>query len=365
MKKILCVIGTRPNYIKVTQFEKAFAVYGNAFEFRMLHTGQHYDAKMKDVFFEQLGLKRMDYSLNCGDGNPNQQIANIISRMDEVLRSWKPDWVFVVGDVNSTMAAAIATNKAGIKLAHIESGLRSFDETMPEEFNRIVTDNLSSLFFVTEPSGKENLLREGKEADQIFEVGNTMIDTLVAFESELDKNTILEKLNLLPQQYILITMHRPVNVDSKQQLEKLASLFNVVGKKYKLVFPIHPRTRNHIHEFGLDAMFSNNKNLLLLEPLDYFAFQKLVKHCKLVLTDSGGIQEETTYRQIPCLTLRPNTERPITVEQGSNELIEYDEALIIKKIEAIENGTFKKGNVPPLWDGHASERIARVMFELK
>lgn len=361
MKKILCVIGTRPNYIKVTQLEKAFASYAGAFDFRMLHTGQHYDAKMKDVFFEQLGLQKIDYALHCGEGNPNHLIGNIILKMDEVLQTWKPDLVLVVGDVNSTLAAAIATNKAGIKLAHIESGLRSFDSTMPEEFNRIVTDDLSNLFFVTEPSGKENLLREGKNPFQIFEVGNTMIDTLVAFDSELDKSVILDQLHLEKEKYILITMHRPSNVDSKEQLIKMASLFSAVGKKYKLVFPIHPRTRKQIAAFGIDELFTGNTQLTLLDPLDYFSFQKLVKHCKLVITDSGGIQEETTFRKIPCLTLRENTERPVTISQGTNELIAYDEHLILKKIEDIENGNYKKGTVPTLWDGKASERIVAVI----
>ena len=364
MKKILCVIGTRPNYIKVTQFEKAFSKYEGQFDFRMLHTGQHYDAKMKDVFFEQLGLKKIDYALNCGEGNPNQLIGNIILKMDEVLHEWKPDLVLVVGDVNSTMAAAIACNKAGVRLAHIESGLRSFDNTMPEEFNRIVTDDLSNFFFVTEPSGKENLLREGKSESQIFEVGNTMIDTLVAFENQIDQSKIIEELNLNNEPFILITMHRPANVDSKDQLIKMAALFSEVGKKYKLVFPIHPRTRNHISQFGIENEFSGNKNLMLLDPLDYFAFQKLVKHCKLVITDSGGIQEETTFRKVPCLTLRPNTERPITVEIGSNELIDYDTEIILNKISAIENGTFKKGKIPTLWDGNASERIVKVISEI-
>lgn len=358
-KKILTVIGTRPNYIKVTQFEKEFSKYPDQFEYRLLHTGQHYDRNMRDIFFEQLKLNKIDYALGITHGTPGAQIGEIISKMDAVVHEWKPDLIIVVGDVNSTLAASIVANKSNTKLAHVESGLRSRDLQMPEEWNRLVTDQLADFLFVTEQSGKENLLAEGKKEEQIFFVGNTMIDTLVAFESDIDASPVLNKMNLSPESYVLMTIHRPSNVDQPESLKKLADLIQFVSYNYQIVFPIHPRSMNNIKKFGLEKSFTENKNLLLTEPLDYLAFQKLIKHCKLVITDSGGIQEETTFRRIPCLTLRENTERPITIELGTNELIPFDLAVIEQKISSIEKGTFKKGTVPPLWDGKATERILK------
>lgn len=358
-KKILTVIGTRPNYIKVTQFEKEFSKYPDQFEYRLLHTGQHYDRNMRDIFFEQLKLNKIDYALGITHGTPGAQIGEIISKMDAVVHEWKPDLIIVVGDVNSTLAASIVANKSNTKLAHVESGLRSRDLQMPEEWNRLVTDQLADFLFVTEQSGKENLLAEGKKEEQIFFVGNTMIDTLVAFESDIDASPVLNKMNLSPESYVLMTIHRPSNVDQPESLKKLADLIQFVSSNYQIVFPIHPRSMNNIKKFGLEKSFTENKNLLLTEPLDYLAFQKLIKHCKLVITDSGGIQEETTFRRIPCLTLRENTERPITIELGTNELIPFDLAVIEQKISSIEKGTFKKGTVPPLWDGKATERILK------
>ncbi|MBX7139509.1 MAG: UDP-N-acetylglucosamine 2-epimerase (non-hydrolyzing) [Chitinophagales bacterium] len=358
-KKILTVIGTRPNYIKVTQFEKEFSKYPDQFEYRLLHTGQHYDRNMRDIFFEQLKLHKIDYALGITHGTPGAQIGEIISKMDAVVHEWKPDLIIVVGDVNSTLAASIVANKSNTKLAHVESGLRSRDLQMPEEWNRLVTDQLADFLFVTEQSGKENLLAEGKKEEQIFFVGNTMIDTLVAFESDIDASPVLNKMNLSPESYVLMTIHRPSNVDQPESLKKLADLIQFVSSNYQIVFPIHPRSMNNIKKFGLEKSFTENKNLLLTEPLDYLAFQKLIKHCKLVITDSGGIQEETTFRRIPCLTLRENTERPITIELGTNELIPFDLAVIEQKISSIEKGTFKKGTVPPLWDGKATERILK------
>ena len=358
-KKILTVIGTRPNYIKVTQFEKEFAKFPDQFEYRLLHTGQHYDRNMRDIFFEQLKLNKIDYALGITHGTPGAQIGEIIMKMDAVVQEWKPDLIIVVGDVNSTLAASIVANKSNTKLAHVESGLRSRDLQMPEEWNRLVTDQLADFLFVTEQSGKENLLAEGKKEEQIFFVGNTMIDTLVAFESDIDASPVLNKMNLSPESYVLMTIHRPSNVDQPESLKKLADLIQFVSSNYQIVFPIHPRSMNNIKKFGLEKSFTENKNLLLTEPLDYLAFQKLIKHCKLVITDSGGIQEETTFRRIPCLTLRENTERPITIELGTNELIPFDLAVIEQKISSIEKGTFKKGTVPPLWDGKATERIVK------
>ncbi|HYV91979.1 MAG TPA: UDP-N-acetylglucosamine 2-epimerase (non-hydrolyzing) [Chitinophagales bacterium] len=364
LKKILTVIGTRPNYIKVTQFEKEFAKHPDLFEHRLLHTGQHFDKVMKDIFFEQLQLKKIDYALDVTHGTPGTQIGEIILKMDEVLRKWQPDLVIVVGDVNSTLAASLAANKANIKLAHVESGLRSFDLQMPEEYNRTITDFLADILFVTEKNGEKNLLREGKKPDQIFFVGNTMIDTLLAFDSQFDSWPIMKSLDVNEGEYVLMTMHRPSNVDDEQQLKKVWEVIQLIAEKFKVVFPIHPRTRKNISKFNLEQKFSSIKNLMLTGPHDYFSFQKLIKHASFVLTDSGGIQEETTFRKVPCLTLRENTERPSTVELGTNELIPFDLSVIGEKISSIENGTFKKGAIPPMWDGHATERIVEVLKEV-
>ena len=347
-KKILTVIGTRPNYIKVTQFDNAFSKYPNYFEHRMLHTGQHFDKVMKDIFFEQLHLKKADYALEVTHGTPGAQIGEIILKMDAVLKKWKPDLVMVVGDVNSSLAAAITANKANIKLAHIESGLRSFDLQMPEEYNRMVTDLLADILFVTEKKGKENLLLEGKKPKQIFFVGNTMIDTLMAFDSKFDEAPIMEWLRITDHPYVLMTMHRPSNVDTQESLVKVLDLVDFISKKYKVVFPIHPRTLNNVKKFKMIKRIEGNPRLVPTGPLDYFSFQKLIKHAAFILTDSGGIQEESTFRKIPCLTLRENTERPSTVELGTNELIAFDLPIIAEKIAAIENNTYKKGTIPPL-----------------
>ncbi|MFI5134682.1 MAG: non-hydrolyzing UDP-N-acetylglucosamine 2-epimerase [Chitinophagales bacterium] len=363
-KKILTVIGTRPNYIKVTQFEKEFSKFPDEFEYRLLHTGQHYDRNMRDIFFDQLKLNKVDYALGITHGTPGAQIGEIIMKMDAVLQEWKPDLLIVVGDVNSTLAAAVAANKANVKLAHVESGLRSHDFEMPEEWNRLVTDQLANFLFVTEKSGKENLMNEGKKEEQIFFVGNTMIDTLVAFENDIESSDVLNKLKLDADSYVLMTIHRPSNVDQSDSLKKLLDLIQFVSSKYKVVFPIHPRSMRNIEKFGLKKTFSENKNLLLIEPLDYLSFQKLITHCKFVITDSGGIQEETTFRKIPCLTLRENTERPITIELGTNELIPFDLSVIGRKISSIENVTFKKGTIPPLWDGKATQRIVETLREV-
>jgi UDP-N-acetylglucosamine 2-epimerase (non-hydrolysing) len=359
MKRILTVIGTRPNFIKVTQFRKAAAAH-SGLSLEIVHTGQHFDGKMADVFFEQFGLVP-DHFLNVPPGSPNSQIAGIMVRLEELVQKKRPDLMIVVGDVNSTLAASITANKMGIRLAHVESGLRSFDRTMPEEFNRLVTDALSDLLFVTEQSGTDNLLREGKPLDRIHFVGNTMIDTMVAFESEIDASPVLDELQLSEKKFVLMTMHRPATVDTREGLQQLAVLLDEVTGKYDVVFPVHPRTVAMLRQHGLEEEFNANPKLRMTEPLGYFAFQKLVKSCKFILTDSGGIQEESTYLCVPCLTLRPNTERPVTVTHGSNELLPFDLSLIRRKMDAISNGTFKKGAIPPLWDGNATARIFDVI----
>ncbi|MCF8422794.1 MAG: UDP-N-acetylglucosamine 2-epimerase (non-hydrolyzing) [Bacteroidia bacterium] len=360
MKKILIIIGTRPNFIKVTQFKKAADLYTNI-EIKIVHTGQHYDEKMADVFFKQFNL-RPDFHLNIPQVSPNSQMAEIMLRLEKLIKNeYYPDLVIVVGDVNSTLAAALTANKLHIKLAHLESGLRSFDRTMPEEINRIITDEISDYFFVTEQSGVTNLLDEGKLQEQIFFVGNTMIDTLVAFQAEIKQSDILAKLNLLPKQFVLMTMHRPATVDMEAGLLILVDLLNEVTKKYKVVFPIHPRTIKKLDDFKIKHLITENPNIILTDPLDYFAFQNLIQNSKFILTDSGGIQEESTYVQVPSLTLRPNTERPVTVDEGTNTLVPFDIDLILSHIKQIENLTYKKGIIPKLWDGKATKRILEII----
>jgi UDP-N-acetylglucosamine 2-epimerase (non-hydrolysing) len=278
-----------------------------------------------------------------------------------VNNDYKPDLIVVVGDVNSTLAAAIMANKMGIKIAHLESGLRSQDKTMPEEHNRILTDELTDLFFVTEPSGLKHLLSEGKKKENIHFVGNTMIDTLVAFGKEIEKSNILEQLQLKERQFVLMTMHRPATVDTEGGLGKLVNLIDEVTLKYNIVFPMHPRTLKKLEEFELKDRIVNNRNLKLTEPLDYFAFQKLIKYSKFVLTDSGGIQEESTFLKVPCLTLRPNTERPVTVIEGTNTLVPFDLTIIFELIKEIENGCYKSGSIPLNWDGQSTKRVLEIL----
>jgi UDP-N-acetylglucosamine 2-epimerase (non-hydrolysing) len=359
MKKILIVVGTRPNFIKVTQFRSASQEYPGM-DIRIVHTGQHYDSKMADVFFEQFGLVP-DYFLNIPAGSPVSQMARIMLGLEETVHKFTPDLMLVVGDVNSTFAAALTANKMGIPLAHVESGLRSHDRTMPEEFNRLLTDLVSDYFFVTEQSGYDALIGEGVERERIFFVGNTMIDTLVAYRDEIEASDVLGKYSLKQDGYALMTMHRPATVDSKEGLEKLVQLIQLVTKTRKLVFPVHPRTLKHIEQFGLGRDFTENTNLVVTGPLDYFAFQKLVNHCKFILTDSGGIQEESTYLQKPCLTFRPNTERPVTITLGTNLLVPFELVHIQELITSIDQGTFKKGEIPPCWDGKATQRLLKVI----
>ena len=362
MKKILVVVGTRPNFIKVTQFPSVIKNHPEL-DCKIVHTGQHFDKNMSSVFFEQFGLQP-DIFLNIEAGSPISQMADIMKALEKSVNDYKPDMMLVPGDVNSTLAGALTANKMKIPLAHLESGLRRYDRTMPEEFNRILTDDLSDYFFVTEQSGYDNLVKEGKNKDSIYFVGNTMIDTLVAYSKEIESCSILKKFELAPKQYLLMTMHRPATVDSAEGLKKLNSLIKNITKKYNLVFPAHPRTIHNLEKFGLLNELKQNKKLILCEPLDYFSFQKLVKDSLMIITDSGGIQEESTFLGVPCLTLRPNTERPITVTLGTNELIPFDEKLIESKIESVEKGTYKKGKIPPMWDGKATERIVKVVAGL-
>lgn len=363
MKKILTVVGTRPNFIKVTQFNKWLNRPEMGFEHKIVHTGQHYDDKMSKIFFEQFRLTP-DFWLNVESGSPNTQMAKIMLGLETVFAEYKPDIVLVVGDVNSTFAAALTANKMGIKIAHIESGLRSFDRTMPEEINRLLTDEICDYFFVTEQSGYEHLLREGKKKEHIFFVGNTMIDTLVAFDREVQQANVLEELGITHKNYVLMTMHRPATVDFAEGLENLLATIEMITETYPLVFPIHPRTLQNLKKFDLAERFQAIKQLIIMPPLDYFAFQKLVHNCKYVITDSGGIQEETTFRGVPCITLRPNTERPSTITEGTNTLSPFELSNIKALIDSMIDGSYKKGSVPKYWDGKATERIASALREV-
>lgn len=356
-KKILVVIGTRPNFIKITQFKKIASGYKNI-DLKIVHTGQHSDEKMAEVFFKQFQLIP-DFFLNIpSNTSPNNQIANIIIKLEQLINSdFKPDLIVVVGDVNSTLAATITANKLNIKIAHVESGLRSFDKNMPEEHNRVLTDSLTNYFFITEQSGWDNLINEKTDQQNMFFVGNTMIDTMLAFNKNIEESPILETLSVSKKQFVLMTMHRPSCVDSKEGLSKLLELIQYISLTNKIVFPVHPRTLKNIEKFGLNREFEAISQLIFTEPLDYFSFQRLTKCSKFILTDSGGIQEESTYLQIPCLTLRENTERPITCSIGTNTLVPFDLKVIKSYIHQIENGIYKKGEIPKLWDGKATERI--------
>lgn len=361
--RILIVVGTRPNFIKVTRFKKVNEAMGHPFDIRIVHTGQHYDDKMAAVFFQQFELEP-DFFLNIPAASANTQMAEIMLRLEKVIQEFQPAMVMAVGDVNSTFAAAFTAHKTGCQVAHIESGLRSFDRSMPEEINRLLTDEITDHFFVTEQSGIDNLLKEGKREDRLHFVGNTMIDTLVAFEDKIRACTVLDEYKLKAQGYVLMTMHRPATVDHEEGLLKLIEIISYITRDYDLVFPIHPRTLARIEHFGLTGKVRDNRRLILTDPLDYFAFQRLTADCKFVITDSGGIQEETTFRRVPCLTLRPNTERPSTVWIGTNELVPFDITIVQNKISEIINGTYKKGAIPPCWDGHATERILEACKQL-
>jgi UDP-N-acetylglucosamine 2-epimerase (non-hydrolysing) len=359
-------VGTRPNYIKVTQFKKVAELkFQGLFDVKLVHTGQHFDKSMADVFFQQLDIWP-DYFLNIPQASPNIQMGEIMIRLEKLINTqFQPDIILVPGDVNSTLAAALTAYKLGITLGHLESGLRSFDRGMPEEINRILVDEISDVFFVTEQSGIDNLLKEGKPKEKIHFVGNTMIDTLVAFDTEISEKNLLDTHNLVNGDFILVTIHRPATVDNKQGLEGLLQLLAAMPNEIQIVFPMHPRTLNNIKRFDLEAQFEQLQQVLVLEPIDYFSFQNLIHNCKMVLTDSGGIQEETTFKQKPCITLRPNTERPSTIDIGSNTLLHFDQDKILNTVHSIIDGSYKKGEIPELWDGRATERILSILANLK
>ena len=317
---------------------------------------------MSAVFFEQLELPEPDYYLGINGGSHTQQFARIMLAFEPILAGEKPDLVLVLGDVNSTIACALVAVKMGIPVAHVEAGLRSGDRRMPEEINRILTDSISDYLFVTEPSGLENLQKEGIAPEKVFFTGNCMVDTLLYYQQKSAEINVLEQFGLSPKNYVLLTMHRPSNVDTQQGLETILQLVELASKHLPVVFPVHPRTRRNFERFGLVNRFESLENLRLMEEQGYLEFQHLTANAAVVITDSGGVQEETTFLQVPCLTFRETTERPVTVEIGSNELVpELDPLLACAKVQQILQGAWKQSKVPDLWDGKAADRIAAVI----
>ncbi|MEN7549604.1 UDP-N-acetylglucosamine 2-epimerase (non-hydrolyzing) [Rapidithrix thailandica] len=362
MKKIITCVGTRPNFIKVTQLHKYFAKYP-FIQHKILHTGQHFDQNMSDIFFEQLEIPAPEIYLEATGTSQMSLLADIMVKFEKVLLEEQPDLVMVPGDVNSSLACAIVANRLGIPLAHIESGLRSFDRSMPEEINRILIDDLSDLFFITENSGIEHLVKEGKLKEKMHFVGNTMIDTLVNFQQKFDQSTILNQLPSRDNKPIAtVTFHRPGNVDILENLERIVTILEGVSKQFTIVFPVHPRTRKKLETFNLFTKVERNPNILLFPSLGYLDFMKLIKESTLVITDSGGIQEETTYLKVPCVTVRPNTERPVTISEGSNTLMDLNPEEIIELANTVIDGKYKESKVPELWDGRASERLVEVLI---
>lgn len=362
MLKIANIVGARPNFMKIAPIHRRMQA-SEEFAPLLIHTGQHYDKKMSQTFFVDLGMPEPDMYLGVGSGSHAVQTASVMIAMEKILLEEKPDWIIVVGDVNSTLAASLAASKLHIPIAHVEAGLRSFDRAMPEEINRILTDSISDLLFVTEQSGLDNLKKEGVADEKVHFVGNVMIDSLVEHLQKAKESQILQELEIMPKRYILMTLHRPSNVDDKNNLENILTTLEVIQKELPIIFPIHPRTKKRIDEFGLADQVERMKNLRLVEPLGYLPFLRLMSESKLLLTDSGGIQEETTYLRVPCLTLRENTERPITAEIGTNRLVGMDRGAILKGFEEAMNGFFKDSKIPPLWDGHASERILETLIK--
>lgn len=358
-KKILSIVGARPNFMKVAPLHKAFMQMTDTIIHKICHTGQHFDEKMSTIFFTELGLPKPDYFLGISGGSHAQQTGQIILEFEKVLLQEKPDLLIVVGDVNSTLACTIVASKLQIPIAHVEAGLRSFDNTMPEEINRKVTDVLADYLFVSEQSGVDHLLNEGINTDKIFHVGNVMIDSLYNYIELAQKSSILEKLAIQEHDYILVTFHRPSNVDDKNSILKLLDFLNNLGKQKTVVFPIHPRTLSNFQKF--DLIKDLHPSIKLTDPIGYIDFIHLQQSACLVITDSGGIQEETTALNVQCLTVRNNTERPITVEIGTNQLIGTDFNNVIEASKKILLGQIKIGTIPELWDGNTASRIASIL----
>jgi len=361
--KVICVCGARPNFMKIGPIMKQFSKNSN-FSPLLVHTGQHYDENMSRLFFDELGIPKPEINLEVGSGSHAVQTAEIMRKFEPVVLDFKPDYVLVVGDVNSTIACGLVAVKLGIKLIHVEAGLRSFDKGMPEEINRVLTDSISDLLFVTEQSGYDNLLNEGVGKDRVHFVGNVMIDTLLANKEKANASTILNEMSLEQKKYAVITLHRPSNVDDAEKFGEIISAFEQIQNDVKLIFPMHPRTRNNLKGTELGNRIEAMKNMVLLGPVGYLDFLCLVSNSGFVMTDSGGIQEETTILGVPCLTLRENTERPVTITEGTNRLVAINTTDIIKNYEEIKAVGFSvEYKTPKMWDGQAAERITSIIEE--
>ncbi|RJS17394.1 UDP-N-acetylglucosamine 2-epimerase (non-hydrolyzing) [Corallococcus sp. H22C18031201] len=357
MRKVIHIVGARPNFMKVAPIYKAIRARGVLHQ-RLVHTGQHYDVKMSDVFFSDLGLPAPEVHLGIGSGSHAEQTARMMVEMEKVFLQEKPDLVSVVGDVNSTLAAALVTSKLAIPLAHVEAGLRSRERYQPEEVNRVVTDRLSELLLTPSRDADANLLEEGVPSSRIHFVGNVMIDSLLSNQEKAEQLSTLRDLGLSPRQYAVATLHRPVNVDDPKLLVGLIGSLRDVARRLPLVFPVHPRTRKMLTEQGWLAELERAPGMKLVEPMGYLEFLALTSQARVILTDSGGLQEEATALGVPCLTLREQTERPVTVEVGTNEVVGTDAARILAAVDRILAGQGKQGRVPELWDGRTGERIA-------
>lgn len=354
---VLSVVGARPNFMKVAPIHRAMVQAADMFDHHIVHTGQHYDQRMSDAFFADLDMPHPSWFLGVGSGSHAQQTARVMTGFEDVCQQAKPDYVIVVGDVNSTIACALVSVKMGIRTGHVEAGLRSNDRAMPEEINRLATDAIADDLFVTEQSGYDNLLREGVAPSRIHMVGNTMIDSLHYALPRSSTSPILATLGVSPQEYLLATLHRPSNVDNQQQLSDLMDTMAQLSAVLPVVFPVHPRTRQHLSQWGIACP----DGLIMIDPVGYIDFLALVKGARCVVTDSGGIQEETTALGVPCVTARTSTERPSTVELGTNVLVQPTRHAIVQAVTQILDGGAKQGRVPPLWDGHAAERIVGIL----
>jgi UDP-N-acetylglucosamine 2-epimerase (non-hydrolysing) len=360
--KLYLVAGARPNFMKIAPIVRALQAHGG-FAFKIIHTGQHYDREMNDVFFEELGIPSPDVFMGAGGGSHAQQTAKIMVGFEELCVADRPDAVLVVGDVNSTLACSIVAKKLNIPVAHVEAGLRSGDLTMPEEINRLVTDSISDWFFVTEPSGVEHLRREGKAEAAIHYVGHVMVDNVLYQAEKLSgmDASVFEASAFKAQQmggrYGVVTLHRPSNVDDAAMMARIGGALKEIAQELPLIFPVHPRTRANLEKFGVDL----GPNITLVGPQAYMAFLNLWKDASVVLTDSGGLQEETTALGVPCITVRENTERPVTVDEGTNVLVGTDPARIVQEARKVLRGEGKQGRRPALWDGKAAERIVAIL----
>jgi len=352
--KVLHVVGARPNFMKLAPVFRALSCHENVEQF-VLHTGQHYDFNMSDVFFQQLDLPEPDFNLQVGSGSHAVQTAEIMLRCEPLMIQQRPNLVLVYGDVNSTLAATLVCSKLGVHVGHVEAGLRSFDRSMPEEINRLVTDQLADLLFTPSEDGNRNLQREGVAAERVHHTGNVMIDTLKHMLPAADEQVLPD----VPERFALVTLHRPGNVDDPGWLDAMLKCLQAITKSLAVVFPLHPRTRERVAGLGRNG---GKLGITFLNPLLYLTFLALERKAVVVITDSGGIQEETTYLGTPCLTLRENTERPVTVEMGTNTLVGRDMTRLVCELEAILQGNAKQGTIPALWDGRAAQRIARIIM---